>query len=76
MTFSRQHYRLVSPPEDTPQQIAERLRVRRVNAQAHADTIAKYPVFTMDNIDEALAFQEQRIIDLLAERAPLGDPRD
>lgn len=67
MSFSRRHYRFVSPPADTPQQVAERFRVRRANEQAHAETRVRFPVLTEQNIDEALTFQARRIDELLKE---------
>jgi hypothetical protein len=61
MAYSRRHYRLVSPPPDTHEDVARRLAARDAAARGVADREARYPVLTPGNAREALDYQEQRI---------------
>ncbi len=67
--YSKRHYALVSPKPDTQEQIAERLRHRKACEQAGAETLARYPTLTAENIREAMDFQERRIKELMMETA-------
>jgi hypothetical protein len=62
--FSRRHYRQVSPPSDTPEQVAERIRLRAISEQAVREREELWPELTAENVAEALAWQTQRIHDL------------
>lgn len=64
--YSKRHYRLVSPPDDTPAEIAERNRHQDALRRARDETAAKFPQITAANVDEALAFQDARIRELTA----------
>lgn len=59
--FSRRHYRLVSPPADTQDQIRDRLIARQAAELGMADRIARYPTLTAENADDAIRYQEDRI---------------
>lgn len=63
--YSKRHYRLVSPPAETAEQIAERIRIRAACEQARKETAARYPLLTVESAREAIAFQEHRIKELL-----------
>jgi len=65
--YSRKHYRMVSPPADTKEEIAERLRHRSACEQAVKDREAKHPVITVENAVEVMDYQEMRIQELLNE---------
>lgn len=60
MSFSRRHYRLVSPPADKPQDIADRRARYAASDHAVADRKARYPQLTAANASEAIAYQEDR----------------
>lgn len=72
MAFSRRHYRAVSPREDTPAEIAARLKANEVDAQVRAEVHARWPFLApgaprpedegvaLAAIGEALAFQSER----------------
>ena len=59
--YSAAHYRRVSPKADTAADIAWRIKSRKASELALADRQAKYPTITVDNFDEAGAYQESRI---------------
>jgi hypothetical protein len=54
VSFSKRHYRLVSPPADTPEAIVARLARRAAWKRAEAEVKAAYPVLTDENVDAAL----------------------
>jgi len=60
MPFSRKHYRAVSPKADTPAMIAWRLADNEARELATADQATKYPTLTLENIQGALEFFEER----------------
>lgn len=62
--YSRAHYRRVSPPRDTPAEIAARLLDNRIREQARQEREARYPVITIENFDEACAWFESRVEEL------------
>lgn len=59
MFYSRQHYRRVSPKADTREEIAARLVRNARLAQIQAELNAKFPVITLKNAAEAIAYQQQ-----------------
>jgi hypothetical protein len=59
--YSRAHYRRVSPPADTPAEIADRAIRVRAGQLGVQDRQQRYPVLTAENADEAMAYQEARI---------------
>lgn len=62
MSFSRAHYRRVSPPADTVADLAARQRHLRALELARADVAAQYPDgINAENADAVLAYQEARI---------------
>lgn len=61
MTFSRRHYRLVSPPADTAEDIRQRLIRRAAAERAVADRLERFPVLTPFNADAAIRFQDERV---------------
>jgi hypothetical protein len=65
--YSRRYYQLVSPPADTADQIAWRIRRRAAGEQACREREAKFPVLTQENAAEAIAWQEARIQELMRE---------
>ena len=65
MNYSRRHYRLVSPPPDQPGAVEERIQYRKAAAQANEERMQRYPVLTAENFEEAAAFQESRIQELI-----------
>ncbi len=65
MSFSRRHYRLVSPAADTPAAIAERFRARAIAEQVQQELTARWPTITAENADEVLAFQRNRYEELI-----------
>lgn len=67
MPFSRRHYRDVSPPDDTPAQIAARLADNRVREQLLQETRAKIEAAgdrLLEQAEEILAWQEARLREL------------
>ena len=65
--YSRRHYRDVSPPADTPAEIAWRLRDNAAREQARAEQATRYPVLDAANAQEAVAFFEARRLEILTE---------
>jgi len=66
MAFSKRHYRAVSPPDDTPEQIRARLADNAVLAQAARERDAAYPMpwTTVEQAKAALDFFERRVREL------------
>lgn len=62
--YSRRHYARVSPPEDTAEQVAERIRHRAACEQALREREERFPVLTAENAREAIAWQDARIAEL------------
>jgi hypothetical protein len=50
--------------QDTPEQIAERLRYRAAAEQVAREREERFPLLTAENVAEVLAWQEARIKDL------------
>jgi len=65
--FSRAHYRRVSPPADTPADIAARLVRLAALQQAVREMWERFPVVTPENFDAANEFRERRYSELLVE---------
>lgn len=63
--YSKRHYERVSPSPDTAEQIAERIKHRAVCEQAVREREKRFPVLTPENAGDALAWQAERIKDLL-----------
>lgn len=62
MSYSRRHYRLVSPPADTAEDIVARQRHREALAAAQADVEARFPEgATPENAADYAAYQAARI---------------
>lgn len=59
--FSRRHYRAVSPPSDTPEQIRERAAFQLAREHAISEREHKFPEITPANAVEVLRYQEERI---------------
>lgn len=59
--YSARHYRAVSPPADTAEQIRERRIYRMASERAMAERREKFPTITGENFAAACAYQEQRI---------------
>ena len=59
----KQHIAAKNRP-DTLADIAARIKRNAACQQAHTETIAKFGQITAENIDAALAYQEQRIAEL------------
>lgn len=60
--YSRRHYdRLSNGGQDTPDQIAERVRYRRCAEKAVADREDRYPTLTAENAGEAMEYQSKRL---------------
>jgi hypothetical protein len=53
---------------DTPADVADRVSRMAALAQANTETHVKFDPITGDNVEAALAFQEQRIAELLEGR--------
>lgn len=51
---------------DTPADIAQRIAYRKAVEQANAETFAKYPTITAQNLEEVIRFKEARIEELCA----------
>lgn len=62
MGFSRRHYRLVSPPADTPRDIRDRLIRNEAARLAGVDREREFPKVTADNVDAVLDYQEAQYI--------------
>jgi len=45
---------------DTPEAVADRLRVQRACQKTKEEVAAMYPVFTVDNAAAAMAYQTER----------------
>jgi hypothetical protein len=63
--YSRKHYAMVSPRENTPEETAERVRHRECAKQALAEMQVHFPVLTADNFDAADKWRERRTQELL-----------
>jgi hypothetical protein len=61
VSFSRRHYRLVSPAPDTAEDIRQRLIRKAAAERGLADRVARFPVLTPFNAAEAIRFQDERI---------------
>ena len=72
MALSRRHYRLASPPPDTPEQIAERIRARAAMNQADAEMKERFGILTFENAQAAMDWREARFRELIAH--PVGSP--
>lgn len=61
--YSKRHYRAVGGfySRETPEAIAERKERARKLALVVADCDARFPVITMENAAEAIAFQAERM---------------
>jgi hypothetical protein len=69
MPFSRRHYRFVSPPEDTPADIAARIADNAVLAQVRVEIAPKVAAATtVAEMAELLEWQSDRIAELRRER--------
>lgn len=66
MGFSRRHYRAVSAPGDTPEQIAFRLRRNDMLDITRREMQELYPVITPENFVAANDFLERRYKELMA----------
>ena len=66
--FSRRHYRLVSPPPDTPEALAERLRRNAASEQVGREVQERWPTITAENVGEVLAWQTARLHELVEVR--------
>lgn len=69
MSFSRRHYRAVSPPSDTPEQVRLRIIDKVARETARQERDALFPVITPENFNEACAWFEQRVKELLTSTA-------
>ena len=59
---------MVSPPADTPEQIAERKADMAICKRAHHEMTLRYPVLTTGNAQEAIDWQNARIEELRNKR--------
>lgn len=59
--YSARHYRAVSPPTDTDEQIRERRIYQMASERGMADRREKFPKITGENFAAVCAYQEQRI---------------
>lgn len=61
--YSKRHYRAVGGfySRDTPEAIAERKERARILALVRTDCEARFPVITMTNAAEAIAYQAERM---------------
>jgi hypothetical protein len=67
VSYSRAHYRRLSNGDkDTPETIAERVRIRAAAQQAVAERESRWPNLAAENAAEAIAWQEARIRELSA----------
>lgn len=64
MPFSRRHYRLVSPAEPTPRDVAIRFAESVWLRVAILDRERAYPVTTRENFAEAVEFERCRYLEL------------
>lgn len=64
MAFSRAHYRRVSPPSDTPEQVRERIIDTVARETARQERDARFPIITAENVKDALAWFEARLAEL------------
>lgn len=55
---------------DPPGAAAERIRHRRAADQAHAEMLTRYSPLSPETMPTALAWQDRRIADLMAESEP------
>lgn len=62
--YSRAHFRRVSPPSDTPKQIADRLRMNAILEAVRQEIAERWPQITPDNFIEADRYREHRIAEL------------
>lgn len=68
MSFSKKHYRFVSPPSDTPAELAWRKRDNECRAIARAEQVERFPVIdSTETFDAAIAFFEARVKQLHSE---------
>lgn len=67
MAFSQRHYRSVSPPADTPRDIAWRFAHNAVLEQVRAER-AERPTLTSENWDSERAWVDARIKELMRSR--------
>lgn len=67
MSYSRAHYRLVSPREDTPAEVEARRRRNGACEQVRAERLLRFPVVTAGNFQEVVDWQERRIRELSTE---------
>ena len=63
--YSNAHYRRVSPPRDTPEEIAWRLRDNIAREQAWEETLEKFSPFSNTNAHNAMVWFEARRKELL-----------
>lgn len=61
MSFSARHYRAVSPPSDTAEDVRQRLIRRAAAERAVTEREERFPMITPFNFDAANRFQEERI---------------
>ncbi len=65
MSYSKKHYTLLSNgAPDTEEAAQARIRYRRAGEQAHAETMERFAPLTPLNLEEALAWQKTRIMEL------------
>lgn len=76
MTFSRRHYRLVSPPADTPADVRDRLIRNAAAKLAGEDRHREFPKVTGANVDAVLEYQEQRYIHHLQALTQIAERAD
>lgn len=60
-SYSRAHYRRVSPPADTLDQVVARLLDTQARDAARADRDAAYPTVTIETFDAACDYSEERV---------------